>query len=198
MAGSIALTPSRKRAALATTDAPDAKKTPTFDIGGKDVVEDHDVNDCITARNATKSPLLRLPAELRNLIYTYAFDNTTYTFFKSNRDTEITPCNESLTEDSMSLLLVSRQIHAETAYLPYKLITFDFLVHNDNKSQWKPYVRKFLAKRSEEQIKAMSCLTLRRWTYEEQGFAMGTGLYWVKRLKIKKYRSIVRYARRNR
>ncbi|KAI4647685.1 hypothetical protein J4E93_004095 [Alternaria ventricosa] len=174
MAGSIALTPSRKRAALATTDAPDAKKTPTFDIGGKDVVEDHDVNDRITARNATKSPLLRLPAELRNLIYACAFDNTTYNFFQDNKKTERTLYAELSTEDSMSLLLVSRQINAETAYLPYQLSTFNFMVYKSNKKQWKPYVRRFLARRSEEQIKAMSCLTVRRsideaeWRRSEQ------------------------------
>ena len=45
MAGPIALTPSRDCVALATTDAPDANKTPTFDIGDKDVLEDQEVND---------------------------------------------------------------------------------------------------------------------------------------------------------
>ena len=140
-----------------------------------------------TARNATKSPLLRLPAELRNLIYACTFDNTTYNFFQDNKPTEKTLCAGSSTENNMSLLLVSRQVHAETAYLPYELSTFDFLVYKADKREWKAYLRRFLAKRSEEQIKAMSCLTLRRWSYEEQTFAMGTGLYWVKRLKIKKY-----------
>jgi len=80
-----------------------------------------------TVCNATKSPLLRLPAELRNLIYAYAFDNTTYNFFQDNKSTEKTLCAGSSTENDMSLLLVSRQVHAEIAYLPYELSTFDFL-----------------------------------------------------------------------
>ena len=100
---------------------------------------------------------------------------------------------ELSTEDSMSLLLVSRQINAKTAYLPYQLSTFNFMVYKSNKKQWKPYVRRFLAKRSEEQIKAMSCLTVRR-SFDESGwYAMGTGLYWAERLKMKKFRYIVRH-----
>jgi len=51
MTGPKALTPSRNRAALATTDAPDAKKMPTFDIGGKDFLEDQDVNNRIYVYN---------------------------------------------------------------------------------------------------------------------------------------------------
>jgi len=45
MASPEALTSSRNRVALPTTDAPDATKTPTFDIGGKEVLEDQDVKD---------------------------------------------------------------------------------------------------------------------------------------------------------
>jgi len=55
-----------------------------------------------TARNATKSPLLRLPAELRNLIYTYAFDDTTYNFFWEKKGTDRTLYAELSTEDSNS------------------------------------------------------------------------------------------------
>jgi len=139
---------------------------------------------CSTVRNATKSPLLRLPAELRNMIYGHVFDNITYNLYMPYGDYPL--CESSFQEAGMGLILVSRQVHAETAYLPYELSAFDFLVYDANKSQWKADVRKFLAKRSEEQIKAMSCLTLRRYSHEEQAFAMGTGLYWVKRLKIKK------------
>ena len=146
-----------------------------------------------TARNTIKSPLLRLPAELRNLIYTYAFDNTTYNFFQGNKITERTLYAELSTEASMSLLLVSRQVNAKTAYLPYQLSTFNFMVYKSNKKQWKPYVRRFLAERSEEQIKAMSCLTVRRSFDESEWYAMGTGLYWAERLKMKKFRYIVRH-----
>jgi len=143
-----------------------------------------------TARNATKSPLLRLPAELRKIIYTYAFNNTTYhffNFFKGDKNTEKPLCAELSTEDSMSLLLVSRQIHAETAYLPYQLSAFNFMVFNAKKKQWKPYMRKFLVKLSEEQIKVMGCLTVRRSFDESEAYAMGTGLYWAERLRIKKF-----------
>jgi len=126
------------------------------------------------------------------MIYGRVFDNSTHNLYRGE-----TLCAGSSKETNLGLILVSRQVHAETAYLPYELSTFSAIVYSANKTEWKPYVRKFLAKRSEEQIKAMSCLTLRRWSHKEEGFAMGTGLYWVKRLKIKKYRSIVRHARRN-
>ncbi|KAI4701706.1 hypothetical protein J4E81_003446 [Alternaria sp. BMP 2799] len=176
-------TQSQQLAALASTAAPDDKKKRTFETGATKSPQDPEVNDRITARNAANSPLLRLPAELRNMIYGRVFNNITYKLYMPYGAYPL--CESSFQETDMGLILVSRQIHAETAYLPYELSTFDFLVYDANKSQWKSDVSKFLAKRSEEQIKAMSCLTLRCYVCEEQSFAMGTGLYWVKRLKIK-------------
>jgi len=116
------------------------------------------------------------------MIYGRVFDNMTYNLYMPYGDYPL--CESSFQETGMGLILVSRQVHAETASLPYELSTFNFLVYDASRSQWKSDVRKFLAKRSEEQIKAMSCLMLRRYSHEEQAFAMGTGLYWVKRLKI--------------
>ncbi|KAI4706344.1 hypothetical protein J4E89_009078 [Alternaria sp. Ai002NY15] len=176
-------TQSQQLAALASTAAPEAKNKRTFETGATESPQDPDVNDRITALNAANSPLLRLPAELRNMIYGNVFDYITYNLYMPYGDYPL--CESSFQEAGMGLILVSRQVHDETAYLPYELSAFDFLVYDANKSQWKSDVRKFLAKRSEEQIKAMSCLTLRRYSHEEQAFAMGTGLYWVKRLKIK-------------
>jgi hypothetical protein len=57
------------------------------------------------------SPLLRLPGEMRNRIYEDVFAGE-----------RIPP--ESKPQHCISLLFVSRQIHAKTALLPYRYFTF--------------------------------------------------------------------------
>ncbi|KAF2253363.1 hypothetical protein BU26DRAFT_399624, partial [Trematosphaeria pertusa] len=69
--------------------------------------------------NQRESPLLRLPAELRNKIYSYVLGGRLWEL----KDTLTAGSRE---KNSMSLLRVCRQINAETASLPFELGTFSF------------------------------------------------------------------------
>ncbi|KAI4611107.1 hypothetical protein J4E83_008050 [Alternaria metachromatica] len=95
--------------------------------------------DKITELNAIQSPLLRLPAEIREMIYTHVFRNEIFELDQNLKpDVEAWILNGAVTltphdTDShpqrypgMELLLASRQIHQEAALHPYKLATFDF------------------------------------------------------------------------
>ncbi|KAI4701716.1 hypothetical protein J4E81_003456 [Alternaria sp. BMP 2799] len=75
----------------------------------------------ISKRNATASPLLRLPAELRNTIFAYALDHDTIVLEHPVPRIRIT---DSRHKDAINLLYVCRQIYIETALLPYKLNRF--------------------------------------------------------------------------
>ena len=75
-----------------------------------------------TYLNATTSPLLLLPAEIRNMIFEYAmYHETINIHLKYNMQTDIVT---SEPRHSEPLLFVCRQIHLEVAILPYKLNVF--------------------------------------------------------------------------
>jgi hypothetical protein len=78
-----------------------------------------------THRNQQTSPFLNLPAEVRNTIYILVLGNRTYRFHDA-----IARPHARLNSDNehhiLALLLVSHQIYAETALLPYSLNTFSF------------------------------------------------------------------------
>jgi len=86
-----------------------------------------------TTLNAVNSPLLRLPAELRNMIFAYVYTGTAYGFDDTIKITGRT--QPSFTgyvrllnlKRRVGLSLVCRQTHDETALLPYKLGIFTFL-----------------------------------------------------------------------
>ncbi|KAJ4986219.1 hypothetical protein SVAN01_08266 [Stagonosporopsis vannaccii] len=68
------------------------------------------VDICSTQRNQTASPLLRLPAELRNRIYEFSFDSATL-----KRDLSPGSAGRHLVEcDNPHLVQVCRQIRFET------------------------------------------------------------------------------------
>ncbi|KAH7086760.1 hypothetical protein FB567DRAFT_549209 [Paraphoma chrysanthemicola] len=80
-----------------------------------------------TARNATSSPLLRLPAELRNKIYAYVLTgpNEVYSFdYASNRHWlgNVPP----KTTHPVALIRCCRQVDAEAKLLPFELNLFRF------------------------------------------------------------------------
>ncbi|KAI4673376.1 uncharacterized protein J4E88_008989 [Alternaria novae-zelandiae] len=82
--------------------------------------------DQITQQNA-KSPLLRLPAELRNQIFALALTQPIIEIFWSRarwRFMFSEDCRPDYVRQPLNLLFVCRQTHAETATLPYKLNTF--------------------------------------------------------------------------
>jgi hypothetical protein len=65
-------------------------------------------NGVSTVRNKTKSPLLRLPAELRNYIYRLALETASFTMFEFEGD------SVRLIRHDLELPKVCRQINAET------------------------------------------------------------------------------------
>ncbi|KAF3001554.1 hypothetical protein E8E13_009737 [Curvularia kusanoi] len=70
--------------------------------------------DAIAVRNQAQSPLLRLPAELRNKIYNY------YPFLFLELD-QLHPDYYSGEHNFFALSTVCRQLHSETALLPFSL-----------------------------------------------------------------------------
>jgi hypothetical protein len=76
-------------------------------------------------QNQRDSPLLRLPAELRNQIFRYALGGETWNFVvrESNRH-RVRNCSGF--QHALALLAVCRQIYAETALLPFSLGSFSF------------------------------------------------------------------------
>lgn len=76
-------------------------------------------------KNAKESPLLRLPAEIRNHIFEMALDGHTI-----KPDAPRTLNNR---DNRFDLLQSCRQIYAETGILPYRLSTFSFRYLNTMK-----------------------------------------------------------------
>ena len=104
-----------------------------------------------TYLNATTSPLLRLPAEIRNMIFEYAMYQGTIDFVwnHDSRRGIVDPENNYVTP-LPSLLFVSRQIHSEVAILPYKLNIFSFRLYN------LLDLSNFLDQRTQEQLDLMT------------------------------------------
>ncbi|KAH6849564.1 hypothetical protein B0T12DRAFT_486270 [Alternaria alternata] len=117
----------------------------------------------IAQRNATSSPLLRLPPEIRNMIYTLILDVNTVMVAHAGL------VRSRRFEISVTLLRVCRQIHAEAALLPYAFNTFVF---------WGTTLslKTFLDGRNKEQIAAM-----RKVQWGSDGSA--TALEWIKVLR---------------
>jgi len=86
-----------------------------------------DANAEATAANQRNSPLLRLPAELRNLVYRYALGDRTLILSTRNRKTLRLRRRDT---PAFSLLAVCTQIHSEAALLPYSLNTFDIALES--------------------------------------------------------------------
>lgn len=81
--------------------------------------------------NAANSPLLRLPAELRNIVYSYVFEGDHYElggylFTGKRPDKGNTLTWRTLRTNALGLPLGSHQLQAETTLLPYKLGVFQF------------------------------------------------------------------------
>ncbi|KAI4616578.1 hypothetical protein J4E80_005852 [Alternaria sp. BMP 0032] len=76
----------------------------------------HEENTNITTHNATESPLLQLPAEMRNEIYKYVLSGQVHEILLRPR----------AQQNSLGLVLVCRQIAEEAAMLQYPYCTFAF------------------------------------------------------------------------
>ncbi|KAI4613409.1 uncharacterized protein J4E87_009876 [Alternaria ethzedia] len=181
----------RKRKAPSPATAQSAKKSRDERVRRRGVIRDLGSLDRLTELNSINSPLLRLPAELRSIIFTYVFSGEEYLF--SGRRGYLVPDAGSFTLLDMSLLLVSRQAYAETALLPYKLGTIRFLFDQYYQmDQRKQSVEFFLSKRSVEQIKAI--VSLEACEEEEVGEPFSvtdTGIWWAEKLGVRQLRQKV-------
>lgn len=101
-------------------------------------------------RNREQSPLLKLPAELRILIYEYVLSDSTYEI-EFDRNTGLHSSHRE--GPKTHLPLVCRQLNTDTALLRYAFITFSF-------SRIK-VVNIFLKKCTSAQIKMIKTLELR-------------------------------------
>jgi hypothetical protein len=103
------------------------------------------------------SPLLSLPAELRNIIYTHVLSGQTYAITSTTvipwLTTSVT--NTTTSPYALALLSTNRQIHAETRLLPFALNTFQF----NSEDAFAPWVAKF----DKEQCKAIAWVRLVTW-----------------------------------
>ncbi|KAI4631575.1 uncharacterized protein J4E87_002280 [Alternaria ethzedia] len=86
--------------------------------------------EIISEMNRQRSPLLRLPAELRNKIYEYALGGMELRISYRNRELGLvaamfynTPVLFTSLHRLVGLTLVSRQLYAETKILPFELCT---------------------------------------------------------------------------
>jgi hypothetical protein len=104
-----------------------------------------------TQRNA-KSPLLQLPAELRNQIYALALSHPMITICRYLSPISFRFCTtiQRIRRYPLNLLYVCRQIYSETAVLPYKLNSFDIY----NEFNCKVLVE-FLKERTTAQVEVM-------------------------------------------
>ncbi|KAI4647686.1 hypothetical protein J4E93_004096 [Alternaria ventricosa] len=116
--------------------------------------------------NATNSPLLRLPAELRNIVYGYVFEGNRYALggylFTGKRPEEgNTLIWRTSRSNDIGLLLACRQLHAETALLPYKLGVFHFEFEEpdfDEDEWYEEVLQDFFRARSRKQIAAIATM----------------------------------------
>jgi hypothetical protein len=89
------------------------------------------------------------------------------------------PTKPPMDSPNLSLLYVSRQLHRETALLPYKLTMFFFPVMKFLYDQ-RRVVRLFLSKRSRAQIEALSDLRFHYYSTDGEWLEKsGNGAYWM-------------------
>ncbi|KAI4647679.1 hypothetical protein J4E93_004089 [Alternaria ventricosa] len=103
----------------------------------------------ITYLNATTSPLLLLPAEIRNIIFALALDHQDIIIVRGRMYNKV--------RSPVNLLRVCRQIHAETALLPYELNFFAV-------SNWGELLLPFLQRRTQDQLGVMIDMEVLRTT----------------------------------
>ncbi|KAF1936371.1 hypothetical protein EJ02DRAFT_459586 [Clathrospora elynae] len=98
-----------------------------------------------SSSNQARSPFLRLSAELRNIIYDYYFEDTTW-LIPGKDDFE-------LSIYTPSLFLVCRQMHFDTALIPYTQKVIGSANDVTPLDHW-------IASKSVAQMQAVTCLEL--------------------------------------
>ncbi|KAF2622683.1 hypothetical protein BU25DRAFT_494780 [Macroventuria anomochaeta] len=85
------------------------------------------------SNSASLSPLLRLPAELRNMVYIYTLGGNTWSINMGRGRTK--PRADNAAKNALALLQVNRQIYAEAHLFPYLYNTFEGR-HNGHLREW--------------------------------------------------------------
>ena len=160
--------------------------------------------DTSTKLNAVQSPFLRLPAEIRNLVYHHLFCDAVYQpRFEMWNEYMHVMCPRA---DNRFMLRVCRQIHHETALLPYRMGIFDFApplfpMRSKPSKRWRWELWGFMKNRSRAQIMALARVKVLihphggvgdSWTRLEQRgdkVVSGTGPYWAAKLGLEGYSS---------
>ncbi|KAF2118340.1 hypothetical protein BDV96DRAFT_643592 [Lophiotrema nucula] len=98
-------------------------------------------------KNAERSPLLHLPAEIRNIIFRIVLGglyvglhtghSTPYVHFQTLRIDEMPECSH-LESNTLALLCICRQIYADTALLPFASNCF-WIWDNTTMKDWYEY-----------------------------------------------------------
>jgi hypothetical protein len=105
-------------------------------------------------QNSLSSDLLRLPPEVRMMIWSYALSGQTIKLAPKRRPLEMVVWSH----DRFPLLRVCRQVYSEAAILPYTLNTFYFTILQ----HYLDYARSSL-------IKHVQHISMWRYSWERQG-----------------------------
>ncbi|KAF2025221.1 hypothetical protein EK21DRAFT_93413 [Setomelanomma holmii] len=117
-----------------------------LEIGILDVSSSSSLVDINTARNATQSPPLLLPLELRTQIYTHALSDhkirpwLDFSCFPPSKVQDILTRDDWLpAKHRFGLFSTRRHIYSKTALLPYQLSAFAFH-HTNDIGKWVMYM----------------------------------------------------------
>jgi hypothetical protein len=117
---------------------------------------------CRSQRNQRESPLLRLPAELRNAIYKCAYSGAVFRIPSEKEPSYLRHCHHlglCLRHFPGALLLICHQLHAEAECLLYQYSRFSF-------GSSPMTAAKFVSKRTPEQLSLMTAMEFSvQWCY---------------------------------
>jgi hypothetical protein len=145
-----------------------------------------------TKLNAIRSPLLRLPAEIRNLVYHYVFCDQVFELDEEKWLDDPISSPRFNGKNNLGLPRVSRQLNQEIGLLPYKLAIFDFgadVWYREDAA--RGIMKTFLETRSVAQINILGVLRYEGFNSVKDWFETleGTGVYWAAELGCKNFRS---------
>lgn len=118
-----------------------------------------------TVVNSTDSPLLRLPSEIRNEIFTYAATNTTGTVCVEANGSTVDGFTFRLVEQSdaaFQLPQVCRQLYAETATKCYAENDFTFFRPEEMRQDYAHFLQVWLKQRLPAQARVIRSLSLKK------------------------------------
>ena len=125
----------------------------------------------------TESPLLRLPAEIRNMIYAHTLGGHSWSISMSGGK----PHADNHTKQALALLQVNRQIYSETHLHPY--------LHNTFEGRHIGHLREWIQSLSNVQRNSISTIKFHLRGYIVQG-AQGPDVnatFWMEVPRLAKY-----------